>query len=222
MDAFGNELTFRAHRCFCKLVDRVAKNTRLAGEEQQSLAYVSHRPAFGGKCAYPLVTVGSSSTGHALRTLNAATLYPGVCLIEGTNVSVGRGTDTPFEVFGAPWVRPVELADYLNRREIQGIRFVPTTFTPNASKYANQALGGVYMVVTDRNTLEAVEMGVELASALRTLYPNEFQMDQMILLLGNQAAFDALKAGVDPRRIAADWQDDVDKFKEIRKKYLLY
>ncbi len=157
-----------------------------------------------------------------LRTLNAATLYPGVCLIEGTNVSVGRGTDTPFEVFGAPWIRPLELADYLNGREIQGVRFVPTTFTPKSGKYANQLLGGIYMVVTGRNTLDAPEMGVELASALRRLYPNEFQMEQMILLLGNQAAFDAIKAGVDPRRISADWQDGIEKFKEIRKKYLIY
>jgi uncharacterized protein YbbC (DUF1343 family) len=157
-----------------------------------------------------------------LRTLNAATLYPGVAVVEGTNVSVGRGTDAPFELLGAPWIKPVELADYLNARLIQGVRFVPTTFTPTAAKYADQPLGGIYMVVTDRNTLDAPEMGVEIASALHQLYPNEFQMDQMIFLLINQAAFVALKAGEDPRRIAQDWQDALEKFKEVRKKYLIY
>ena len=157
-----------------------------------------------------------------LRTLNAATLYPGVCLIEGTNVSVGRGTDTPFEVFGAPWIKPVELADYLNARQIQGVRFVPTSFTPTATRYSNQQIGGIYMVVTDRNTLDSPEMGVEIASALHKLYPSEFQMDQMIWLLTNQAALDAIKAGTDPRRIADDWRDELEKFKEIRKKYLIY
>ncbi len=158
-----------------------------------------------------------------LRTLNAATLYPGVCLIEGTNVSVARGTDAPFEMFGAPWIKPVELSDYLNARQIQGVRFVPTTFTPApGAKFGGQTLGGIYLIVTDRNTLDSPQMGVEIASALHQLYPNEFQMDNMILLLTNQAAFDAIKAGIDPRRIAEDWRDELEKFKEIRKKYLIY
>ncbi len=158
-----------------------------------------------------------------LRTLNAATLYPGVCLVEGTNVSVGRGTDAPFELFGAPFIKPVEVADYLNARQIQGVRFVPTMFTPEAGqKFGGQELGGIYVVVTERNTLDAPEMGMEIAAALHKLYPNEFQMDRMIWLLANQAAFDALKAGEDPRRIAADWRDGVEKFKEMRKQYLIY
>lgn len=157
-----------------------------------------------------------------LRSLNEATLYPGVGMIEGTNVSVGRGTDTPFEIVGAPWIKPKELADYLNLRQIQGVRFVPVTFKPNASKYKDQVCGGVNLIVTDRNFFDAPELGLELASALKKLYPNDYKTDKLIELLGNQSALDALNAGVDPRRIAQDVQEEIEKFVEVRKKYLLY
>ncbi|HZR29725.1 MAG TPA: serine hydrolase [Terriglobales bacterium] len=157
-----------------------------------------------------------------LRSLNEATLYPGVALVEGTNVSVGRGTDTPFEVLGAPWINSRQLAAYLNARDLAGIRFVPTTFTPTASNYANQLCQGVNMVVTDRNVVDTPEMGIELASALRTLYPNDYKIDRMIQILANQKAFDALVAGEDPRRIAEDWQDEVESFEKQRTPYLLY
>src|ERR1051326_5745529 len=109
-----------------------------------------------------------------LRSLTQNTLYTGVAEIEGTNVSVGRGTDTPFELVGAPWIKPREFAEYLNTRGIPGVRFVPTTFTPVAGqKYGGQICGGVNIVVVDRNTLDPPELGIELASALRKLYPNE-------------------------------------------------
>ena len=157
-----------------------------------------------------------------LRSLNEATLYPGVALVEGTNVSVGRGTDTPFEVLGAPWINARQLAGYLNARDLAGIRFVPTSFTPSASNYANQLCQGVNMIVTDRNVLDSPEMGVELAAALRTLYPNDYKIDRMIEILANQKAFDALTAGEDPRRIAEDWQDEVESFEKQRTQYLLY
>jgi uncharacterized protein YbbC (DUF1343 family) len=157
-----------------------------------------------------------------LRSLNEATLYPGVALIEATNVSVGRGTDTPFELLGAPWVNARQLADYLNARSIAGVRFVPTTFTPTSSNYANQPCQGVNMIVTARNVLDSPELGIELASALRTLYPNDYKMDRMIEILANQNVFDALAAGQDPRRIAQDWQDEVEAFVKRRTQYLLY
>jgi len=157
-----------------------------------------------------------------LRSLTEATLYPGVGLIEGTNVSVGRGTDTPFEVVGAPWIKGRELAAYLNGREIQSVRFVPVTFTPFASNFAGQQCEGVNIIPLDRNTLDAPELGIELAAALHKLYPNDYKMDRMTELLVNQAAFEALEAGQDPRRIAEDWQDRLDKFVTLREKYLLY
>jgi uncharacterized protein YbbC (DUF1343 family) len=157
-----------------------------------------------------------------LRSMTEAALYPGVGLIERTNVSVGRGTDTPFELLGAPWMKGRELAAYLNERGIAGVRFVPVTFTPTASDYSGQKCEGVNMIVTERNALEAPELGIELAAALRKLYPADYKMERIMELLVNQAVYDGLIAGEDPRRIAQDWQEELNKFEELRKKYLLY
>jgi uncharacterized protein YbbC (DUF1343 family) len=157
-----------------------------------------------------------------LRSVNEAALYPGIGMIEGTNISVGRGTDTPFEVVGAPWIKSKELADYLNARMIQGVRFVPINFTPTSSNYKGQVCGGVNIILTDRNFADVTEMGLEIASALKKLYPNDYKANRLIDLMGNQAAFDALNAGVDPRKISQDAQEQIDEFVQIRKKYLLY
>jgi uncharacterized protein YbbC (DUF1343 family)/CubicO group peptidase (beta-lactamase class C family) len=157
-----------------------------------------------------------------LRSLTEATLYPGVALVEGTNVSVGRGTETPFELLGAPWIHGRELAQYLNAREISGVRFVPVSFTPTASNYTGQKCEGVNIVVVERNAFDGPELGVELASALHKLYPEQFHMERMIELLVNQKAYDAIVQGVDPRRIAEDWRGPLQKFQEIRQKYLIY
>ena len=157
-----------------------------------------------------------------LRSVTAAALYPGVALIEGTNVSVGRGTETPFELLGAPWIKGRELAQYLNGREISGVRFVPVTFTPQSSNYAGQKCEGVNLLLIDRNTLDAPELGVELASALRKLYAQQWQMARMIEIVANQQVFDTIAQGVDPHRIAQDWQDRLQEFQKIREKYLIY
>ena len=169
------------------------------------------------------------STGQAwvnpspnLRSLTQATLYPGVALIEGTNVSVGRGTDTPFELVGAPWIHSQQFAAYLNTRGIAGVRFVPVSFTPTASTYAGQKCEGVNLILTERNALDAPELGIELAAALQKLYPSDFKIARMSELLVNQSAYDALVAGRDPQRIAQDWQEDLEKFQLLRKKYLIY
>jgi uncharacterized protein YbbC (DUF1343 family)/CubicO group peptidase (beta-lactamase class C family) len=157
-----------------------------------------------------------------LRSVTEAALYPGVALIEGTNVSVGRGADTPFEVVGAPWIKSRELAAYLNGRGIGGVRFVPVTFTPAASVYSGLKCEGVNIVLTERNALDAPELGIELAAALKKLYPADFKMERMAELLVNQAAYEGLVAGKDPRRIAQDWQEELEKFEVVRKKYLIY
>ena len=157
-----------------------------------------------------------------LRSLNEATLYPGVGLIEGANVSVGRGTDTPFEVVGAPWIKGRELAAYLNGREIQSVRFVPIAFTPSSSNFAGDRCEGVNLIVLDRDTLDSPELGIELAAALHKLYPNDFKLERMADLLVNQAVFEAIGAGEDPRRIAEDWQERLDGFVLLRGKYFLY
>jgi uncharacterized protein YbbC (DUF1343 family) len=157
-----------------------------------------------------------------LRSVTEAALYTGVALIEGTNISVGRGTDTPFELVGAPWVKGRELAAYLNARGIAGVRFVPVTFTPASAVYSGLKCEGVNVVLTERNALDGPELGIELAAALRKLYPADFKMERMTELLVNQAAYDGLVAGKDPRRIAQDWQEELEKFKVVRKKYLIY
>jgi uncharacterized protein YbbC (DUF1343 family) len=157
-----------------------------------------------------------------LRSVNEAELYPGVAIVEGTNVSVGRGTDTPFEVLGAPWIDARTFSDYLNARLIPGVRFVPVTFTPVNGPYQNQLCKGVNLIVTDRTVLDAPEMGIELAAALKKLYPDNWKMEHLISAVSNQQVFDALAKGDDPRSIAQAWQDDLLAFKEMRAKYLLY
>ena len=157
-----------------------------------------------------------------LRSLTEATLYPGVALVEGTNVSVGRGTDTPFELLGAPWIKGAQLAQYLNARNISGVRFVPVTFTPDASAYTGQKCEGINVVLVERNAFDAAELGLELASALHKLYPEQFHMERMIELLVNQSVYDAVAAGQDPRRISEDWREPLEKFQQVRQKYLIY
>lgn len=157
-----------------------------------------------------------------MRSLTEATLYPGVGLVEGTNVSVGRGTNTPFELVGAPWINARELAQYLNARDISGVRFVPVSFTPTSSNYAGQGCQGVNLVLIERNALDGPQLGIELASALRRLYPQQYHLERLIELLANQSAYDAIAFGQDPRRIALDWQERLDTFQQIRQKYLIY
>lgn len=157
-----------------------------------------------------------------LRSVTEAALYPGVAIIEGTNVSVGRGTDTPFELVGAPWIKSKDLATYLNARGIMGVRFVPTSFTPTSSIYSGQACQGVNIVLTDRNGFNAPGLGIELAAALHKLYASDFKIEKMQALLVSQSVYDALMAGQDPRRIEQDWRPDLNKFDAIRQKYLIY
>jgi len=157
-----------------------------------------------------------------LRDLNEAVLYPGVGMIEGANVSVGRGTDTPFEVVGAPWISGADLARYLNAREIAGVRFVATSFTPESSLYQGQKCAGVNLLVTDRETLDAPEMGLEIAGALEHLYPQQFDAAKLVTLVNNRSTMAAFLAGEDPRRVAEDWQEAIEGFQKIRSKYLLY
>ena len=157
-----------------------------------------------------------------LRSLTQATLYPGVALVEGTNVSVGRGTDSPFEIVGAPWIQPRDLARELNSRMISGVRFIPVSFTPSAAVYSGKVCGGVRIVLLDRNALDSPELGIELATALHKLYPAVWKIELMKHLLVNQATYDALMAGEDPRRIADDWRDALEKFRNVRARYLLY
>jgi len=157
-----------------------------------------------------------------LRSLDAALLYPGIEILQNGDVSVGRGTDTPFELFGAPWIKGVELAAYLNKRFVPGVKFVPARFTPAGGKHKDVPCEGAALVITDRQSLHSVLMGLEIAAALQKLYPEKFQLDKIITLLGNAAALDRLKKGDAPTRIVAEWEDDLIAFRKLRAKYLLY
>jgi uncharacterized protein YbbC (DUF1343 family) len=158
-----------------------------------------------------------------LRDLEEATLYPGIGLIETTNISVGRGTDTPFELVGAPWIDARALAQFLNRRQLPGVRFVPVDFTPQKPfPWAGETCRGVRILVIDRNVLDTPELGVEIASALHRLYPEKFELQKMSTLLANQTVLDAIAAGQDPQRIAEDWRPALDTFEQQRQKALIY
>jgi len=157
-----------------------------------------------------------------MRSLTQATLYPGVCLLEPANVSVGRGTGTPFELIGAPWIDGRRLALALNNVNLPGVRFVPVRFTPNASVHQDVECGGVNIIVTDRRIFEPVVTGLEIAVQLRTLYPKDFAADRIIRLLANKNVFDAFKKGTDARALHQVWESDLNSFRAIRKKYLIY
>lgn len=157
-----------------------------------------------------------------MRNLYQATLYPGVGMIEYANVSVGRGTDTPFEQIGAPWIDGRALADTLNARKIPGLRFYPVTFTPTAAKFPNELCQGVFIVVTDRTLVRSVRLGAELASALIKMAPDKFLMDVNLRLIGSPGDITRLKAGDDPAAIAASWGGAEARWRLLRAKYLLY
>jgi len=157
-----------------------------------------------------------------LRTLTEAILYPGVAMVEGANVSVGRGTETPFELLGAPWMKAKELAEYLNRRKIQGVRFIPVDFIPKSSRFENQLCHGIQIVLIDRQALDSPALGVEIASALHRLYPNDFQIDKTLPLIGSYEVLQAIKERQDPNAIVLSWQTSLEQFCKLRSKYLLY
>ncbi|MGA2475490.1 MAG: exo-beta-N-acetylmuramidase NamZ domain-containing protein [Terriglobia bacterium] len=157
-----------------------------------------------------------------LRNPTEEVLYPGVAMVEGANVSVGRGTDTPFELLGAPWVDSRNLSAYLNARDIQGVRFVPVDFKPLTNSFADRLCHGVQIVLIDRQALDPAELGVELAAALWKLYPDVFQLDKTLPLIGARWVLQAIEAGKDPRRIVYEWQGALEQFRTLRSKYLLY
>jgi uncharacterized protein YbbC (DUF1343 family)/CubicO group peptidase (beta-lactamase class C family) len=157
-----------------------------------------------------------------LRTVTEAILYPGVAMVEGSNVSVGRGTTTPFELVGAPWINGEELASYLNNRGMQGVRFMPADFTPDSSTFKNQLCHGIQIALLDRQVLDSPALGIEIASALYRFYPKDFQLDKTLGLIGSRQVLLAIKEGRDPKSIVQDWQGPLEQFCKLRSKYLLY
>ncbi len=157
-----------------------------------------------------------------MRNLVQATLYPAVGPLETTNVSVGRGTDEPFEWFGAPWIDAGELAARLNAAGLPGVRFVPRSRTPDTSVHAGAECHGVDLILTDRDAFAAGLTAITLAHALHTLYPETWEVGDFPRLWGRPEVTDQLRAGLTPARIAASWQDELSRFRQTRQRYLLY
>lgn len=160
-----------------------------------------------------------------LRSLTQATAYAGTALLEGTNVNLKGATEPPFLRFGAPWIRGVELAAYLNARRIPGVSFLPVAYVPTGDRhypFIGQRVEGVEILVRDRDALDAPELGIEAVAALWKLYGATFQIDRVDRLLRNRAVLDRIRAGDDPRAIARDWQGDLARFRARRARYLLY
>ena len=157
-----------------------------------------------------------------MRNLTQATLYPGLGAIEYANISVGRGTDQPFEQIGAPWIDGPRLAAALNARGLAGIRFYPVRFTPASSVHANAACQGVFMVVTNRDQLQPTRVGMEIASALYTLHGDQFDVKTSERLVGTPTALARVRAGEDPAAIVASWAGAEATWRRLRSQYLLY
>jgi uncharacterized protein YbbC (DUF1343 family)/CubicO group peptidase (beta-lactamase class C family) len=157
-----------------------------------------------------------------MRNLNEATLYPGIGAIEYSNLSVGRGTDTPFEQVGAPWIDGPRLAEALNERRLPGVRVYPTSFTPSSSKYAGEVCRGVFLIVTDRDVFRPVRLALELIAAIARLYGSKLDTGDTWRLYGSRAQLEAAKSGADPAALSAESAVAEAIWRERRAKYLLY
>jgi uncharacterized protein YbbC (DUF1343 family)/CubicO group peptidase (beta-lactamase class C family) len=157
-----------------------------------------------------------------MRSLAAALLYPGIGLLETTNVSVGRGTDRPFEVIGAPWLDGRRLAEALAASGLAGVRFVPTRFTPSSSTHAGKECGGVQIYLDDWQRFLPLDTGLAIACQLRKLYPDDWQVQRYGRLLGHPATLEALERGESPAQIRRLWQPGLEAFSALRKGFRLY
>jgi uncharacterized protein YbbC (DUF1343 family) len=157
-----------------------------------------------------------------MHNIQAAILYPGMCLLESTNVSLGRGTDRPFEMLGAPWIEPRRFAAEVEAAKIPGIRSVPVFFTPDADKYRAISCGGVRLAITDVEKLSPVLLGLSLISVLHRLYPDRFEIDKALELLGNEEALKRLKAGQSPDEVLRADSPRMRDFLARRQRALIY
>jgi uncharacterized protein YbbC (DUF1343 family) len=156
-----------------------------------------------------------------MRSLTAATLYPGVGLLEAA-VSVGRGTDKPFEIVGAPYVDDLRFASEMNKAGLAGVRFVPMRFTPTASTFKDKPCGGVEIIVTDRERLRAVDVGIALACVLQKLHGEKFAAKDMSRLLLDDTALAAIKEGKSWREVTAMWTVQLGVFEQRRRAFLIH
>jgi uncharacterized protein YbbC (DUF1343 family)/CubicO group peptidase (beta-lactamase class C family) len=156
-----------------------------------------------------------------MRSLNAAQLYPGIGLLE-FSISVGRGTDSPFEVLGAPYVNDLRLAHELNKLGLPGVQFTPVRFTPTTSVFKGEACGGVRIAITDRGELQPVQTGVAIATVLQRLYPKSFALEKVNTLLNRDKSVKAIRAGEPWKKVIEGWNEELAKFTQRRKAFLRY
>jgi uncharacterized protein YbbC (DUF1343 family)/thiamine biosynthesis lipoprotein ApbE/CubicO group peptidase (beta-lactamase class C family) len=157
-----------------------------------------------------------------MRSLTEALLYPGVGWLEATNLATGRGTDTPFERVGAPWIEPSRLAQALNALKLPGVRFVPIQFIPRERQYKGERCGGVQILVTDWSRFEPVRLGLALAVTLRRLHRNSWKPDGILRMLCDQKAYDAILQGREIDEVEALWEGELNRFRQTRRRYLMY
>jgi uncharacterized protein YbbC (DUF1343 family) len=157
-------------------------------------------------------------------TLASAAVYPGTCLIEGTNVSEGRGTTLPFELIGAPWIDGARLAEEMRKADLPGVIFRPAGFTPTFSKHQGQVCQGVQIIVMERDRFEAVRTGVHLIRAIKSLWPGKFEWRPSSIdrLSGTDRLRLAIDRGDSPETILASWEAALEEYDAVRRKYLLY
>ena len=157
-----------------------------------------------------------------LRTIKGSLVYPGLEILQSAGVSVGRGTETPFEEFGAPWIDGIAVADELNTKHLAGLHFLDDPFIPVSGLYAGQRCGGVRVRVTDRAAVRSMRMGLEIAAILHKLYPEHFDYAKLIALVGNSETIQQLQSGASPEQIVASWAPVLSAYDQTRRKYFLY
>ncbi len=157
-----------------------------------------------------------------LRTTKGSILYPGIEILQNAGVSVGRGTETPFEEFGAPWLNGEDVAAALNERHLPGLHFAAQPFIPIVGLYSGQRCGGVAVRITDRFSVRSMRTGLEIAAALQKLYPKQFDPEKLLSLTGNSDTIQQLQSGTPPEKIVASWSTALTAFDQIRRKYFLY
>ncbi len=197
---------------------------RMFNEEREIGARLTVVPCSGWRRADWFDATGLPWTNPSpnMRSLTEATLYPGVGLMEFCAVSVGRGTDTPFEVIGAPYVDDLGLARELNAAGLAGVRFIPVRFTPKASVFAGKECGGVQIILTDRNAFRAADLGVVLATTLHRMHPEELKLDKMAGLLANGETLERIRAGMKLTEVRRARDAGLEEFRRRRTRHLLY
>ena len=157
-----------------------------------------------------------------MRSLTQALLYPGIGLLEMTNVSVGRGTDTPFEVVGAPWIDARSVAKQMNGYGLDGVSFIPIAFTPTSSKYSKELCHGINIIITDRQKFEPVRVGLALAETLHRTHPKSWETKELNRLLSSKATLASLLADESAEAREAAVSEGTSDFLRRREAYLIY